>query len=80
MNVVCDYGAVVCDISTTLCYDIPGVPDEVCTYLNLACYNLDQICLYRDSTQSTRYQVALTNLQNITFKFKQWKLARDKTK
>ena len=79
-DVVCDYGSTVCDISTTLCTEIPGVPTEVCTYLNLACNNLDVLCAQRDSTESTKYQTALSNLQNLTDKLRQWKQARDKTK
>jgi hypothetical protein len=72
-QIVCDYGTILCDVSKTLCTQIPGVPDEVCTYLDLACYNLDQLCLLRDSTDNVKYQVALTNLQNITYKLKEWK-------
>lgn len=71
-DVVCDYGAVLCDVSTTLCKDIPGVPSEVCNYLDLACYNLNVICELRDSTETVKYQNALSNIQDITAKLKQW--------
>jgi len=71
-EVVCDYGTVLCDVSTTLCFEVPGVPDEVCNYLNLACYNLNVICEMRDSTDAVRYQQALSNIQDITVKLRQW--------
>lgn len=77
-NVVCDYGAVLCDVSTTLCNDIPGVPSEVCNYLDLACYNLNVICELRDSTETVKYQNALSNIQDLTYKLKQWHAALKK--
>jgi hypothetical protein len=73
---VCDYGTVLCDVSTTLCTEIPGVPNEVCNYLDLACFNLNQLCDLRDSTESKNYQTALSNLEKITMKLREWKAAR----
>lgn len=75
-EVVCDYGSVLCDVSTTICTQIPGVPDQVCTYLNLACYNLDQLCQLRDSTDSPKYEKALSNIQDLTVKLRQWQLSQ----
>jgi len=75
-DVVCDYGNVLCDVSTTLCNDIPGVPSEVCNYLDLACYNLQQICDLRDSTETTAYQNAVSNIKLATEKLRAWKLAK----
>lgn len=72
-EVICDYGSILCDVSTTICDQIPGVPVEVCNYLDLACYNLDQLCILRDSTESPKYQLALSNLQSITDKLRDWK-------
>lgn len=74
-EVVCDYGTVLCDVSTTLCTQIPGVPEPVCNYLDLACYNLETLCQLRDSTESTRYQTALSNLNDITAKLRQWQVS-----
>ena len=71
-EIVCDYGTVLCDVSTTMCNQIPGIPEPVCDYLNLACYNLDQLCQLRDSTDSPKYEAALFNLQSLTDKLKQW--------
>lgn len=76
-EIVCDYGTVLCDVSTTLCRDIPGVPNEVCNYLDLACYNLNTICDMRDSTETVKYQQALTNIQNLTEKLREWKVSRE---
>lgn len=76
-DIVCDYGTVLCDVSTSLCNDIPGVPNEVCNYLDLACYNLTVICDMRDSTETIKYQNALTNIQTLTAKLRAWKVARD---
>lgn len=75
-DVVCDYGGVLCDVSTTLCHEVPGVPPVVCDYLDLACYNLNTLCTMRDSTDSVAYQTALINLQDITVKLREWKFAR----
>jgi len=77
-DVVCDYGTVLCDVSTTLCADIPGVPDEVCSYLNLACYNLNVICDLRDSTETVQYKTAVANLEKITAKLEAWKVTINK--
>lgn len=74
-DVVCDYGTVLCDVSTSLCTDIPGIPPVVCNYLDLACYNLNTLCQLRDSTESPKYQAAIENIQDLTIKLKQWKLA-----
>lgn len=71
-EIVCDYGTVLCDVSTTMCNQIPGIPEPVCDYLNLACYNLDQLCQLRDSTDSPKYQAALFNLQSLTDKLRSW--------
>lgn len=79
-DVVCDYGTVLCDVSTSICRDIPGVPSQVCNYLDLACYNLNTLCTYRDSTESTKYQNALSNLQNVTSKLREWHYSQFKTK
>lgn len=75
-EIVCDYGTVLCDVSTTLCTQIPGIPSEVCTYLDLACYNLDQLCALQDSTDNIKYQVALSNLQTITAKLRNWQTSQ----
>lgn len=75
-DVVCDYGSVLCDVSTTLCNDIPGVPSEVCNYLDLACYNLETICQMRDSTDTVKFQNAVSNIKLATEKLRAWKVAR----
>lgn len=74
-DIVCDYGDVLCDVSTTICRDIPGVPYQVCTYLDLACYNLNTICELRDSTDAVKYQNALSNIKLATEKLRAWHLA-----
>ena len=72
-DVICDYGAVLCDVSTNLCAEIPGVPPQVCDYLNLACYNLNVICELRDTPDSIAFQNALSNIQFATEKLTEWK-------
>jgi hypothetical protein len=79
-EIVCDYGTVLCDVSTTICRDIPGVPPVVCNYLDLACYNLNTLCVMRDQPESFAYQNALQNIQDITSKLRTWKVAQDSTK
>jgi len=71
-QIVCDYGNVLCDVSTTMCTQIPGIPPQVCNYLDLACYNLNQLCALRDSTDSFKYKQALSNLETITAKLQAW--------
>lgn len=71
-EIICDYGGVLCDVSTTMCTQIPGIPVPVCNYLDLACYNLNQLCLYRDSIDTPAYQMALLNLQDVTEKLREW--------
>ena len=71
-DVVCDYGTVLCDVSTTMCTQIPGIPEPVCNYLDLACYNLNQLCLLRDSVDTPKYQAALFNIQDVTNKLREW--------
>lgn len=68
--VVCDYGQTVCSVSQTICRDIPGIPPEVCNYLDLACYNLDQLCRY--NPESVEYKSAVISLENITNKLNTW--------
>ena len=71
-QIVCDYGNVLCDVSTTMCTQIPGIPPQVCNYLDLACYNLNQLCALRDSTDSVRYKLAISNLETITARLQEW--------
>lgn len=75
-DVVCDYGSVLCDVSSTLCREVPGVPPVVCDYLDLACLNLNTLCEMRDSTETVKYQTALSNIQSLTVKLKVWQAAR----
>ena len=79
-DIVCDYGDVLCDVSTTLCRDIPGVPNQVCNYLDLACYNLNTICELRDSTDAVQYQNALSNIKLATEKLRAWHVANNQNK
>lgn len=79
-EIVCDYGTVLCDVSTTICRDIPGVPPVVCNYLDLACYNLNTLCVMRDDPDGVKYQSALQNLKDITEKLRTWKVAQDSTR
>lgn len=76
-DVVCDYGTVLCDVSTGLCHNVPGIPPQVCDYLDLACINLNTLCQMRDSTDSPKFQTALVNIEDITAKLRQWKLAQN---
>lgn len=74
---VCDYGSVLCDVSTSLCTQVPGVPEPVCQYLDLACYNLNELCMLRDSTiDDPKVQNALNNLTEITAKLREWNAKR----
>lgn len=81
-DIVCDYGTSLCEVSTALCNDIPGVPPKVCDYLDLACYNLTTICELRDSDpeEEPRLAKALENLQLATEKLQEFKLSLDSVK
>lgn len=67
---VCDYGSTVCDISQTVCREIPGLDPKVCDYLDLACYNLDQLCKY--PVESREYRSAVISLDQIKSKLQTW--------
>lgn len=72
--VVCDYGQVVCNISETLCREIPGVPPQICDYITLACYNLEVLC--QEPPESIKYKEALMSLEFINGKLNEWKYAK----
>ncbi|MBK9285044.1 MAG: hypothetical protein IPM51_12125 [Sphingobacteriaceae bacterium] len=71
---VCDYGAVVCDISQMACRNIPGVPPEICDYLDLACYNLDVLC--RVDPESKEYKSAILSLELINERLEQYAMTK----
>lgn len=74
--VVCDYGQVVCNISETLCREIPGVPPQICDYITLACYNLEVLCA--EPPESLAYKEALLSLEFINGKLNEWEYAKNK--
>lgn len=67
---ICDYGSTVCDISQTVCREIPGLDPKICDYLDLACYNLDQLCKY--PVDSREYRSAVISLDNIKSRLQTW--------
>jgi hypothetical protein len=76
-EIVCNYGTTLCDVGTVMCNDIPGVPPEVCNYLDLACYNLNVICSMADDPENPAIQKAASNIEQLTEKLRTWKVARD---
>ena len=66
---VCEAGALVCDITNNVCETFP-VPEPVCSYLNIACVNLDLLC--SNDPESNEYKTAKSELQKATTNLKKW--------
>lgn len=66
---VCDIGGVVCDIGDYICENVP-VPEPVCTYLNLACINLEILCTSEPGSED--YNAAKSSLDEINLNLNRW--------
>jgi hypothetical protein len=70
---VCEVGVQICDVGSYLC-ETNVIPDPVCTWVNLACLNLNVLCTADPDTPD--YITAQSNLKQINQRLSEWLTAQ----
>jgi len=75
---VCLVGKMICDVGNGLC-STGTIPPPVCSYLNIACFNLTLLCA--EPPGSEAYIKAENKLKDATVGMKRWleKMKKDKS-